>query len=58
MLNISVIEMFVFIISNGNISDIVGKRGRILGVAIFIFNISFQNVSYVLVKTIQWGATI
>ena len=34
----------------GSISDVVGKRGRILGVVIFIFNISFKNVSYVFVK--------
>ena len=43
---------------NGNISDAVGKRGRILGVVIFIFNmlmlrfkdLSFKDVSYVYVK--------
>ena len=28
-----------------------------LGIVIFIFNISFKNVSYVFVKIGQWGAT-
>ena len=46
------------IIFNGNISDVVEKRGRILGVVIFIFNIGFKNVSYVFVKIIKWEATI
>ena len=41
-----------------NFSDVVGKRGRILGVVIFIVNISFENVSYVFVEIVQWGATI
>ena len=40
------------------ISDVVGKRGRILGVVIFISNISFENVSYVFVEIVQRGATI
>ena len=34
---------------NGNIYDVVRKRDRILGVVIFIFNISYSNVSYVFV---------
>ena len=35
---------------SGNISDVVGKRGRILGIIISILNINFKNVSYVFVK--------
>ena len=31
----------------------VVKRGRILGIVIFIFNISFKNDSYVFVKIVQ-----
>ena len=46
------------IIFNKNISDLVGKRGRILGVFIFILNISFQNINYVFVKIVQCGTTI
>ena len=46
------------IIFNGNISDVVGKGGRILGIVIFIFNINFKNVSYVFVKIVPRGATI
>ena len=42
------------LILNGNISDVVGKHGKILGIVIFIF----KNVRYVFVKTTQWGATI
>ena len=43
---------------NGSVSDVVGKRVRILGVAIFIFNISFKNVSYVFVKSVQQGTIL
>ena len=43
----------VLVIFNGNIFDVVGKRGRILGIVIFIFNISFKNDSYVFVKIVQ-----
>ena len=35
----------------------VGKRDRIFGVVIFIFNISFKNFSYVFVNIVQMGAT-
>ena len=38
-----------FVIFSGNIS-VVGKRGRILGIIISIFNTNFKNVSYVFVK--------
>ena len=34
-------DTIILVIFNNNISDIVGKRGRILGVVI-IFNISFK----------------
>ena len=44
MFNVSIIA---------KISDVVGKCGRISGVVILIFNISFQNVSYVIVKIVQ-----
>ena len=37
---------------NGNISEVVGKRGRILGIVIFVFNTSFQNVNHVFVKIV------
>ena len=33
--------------------SVVGKRGRILGIFIFIFSLSFKNVSYVFVKIVQ-----
>ena len=46
------------IIFHGNNSDADGKCGRILGVIIFMLNISLKNVSYVVVKIVQWGATI
>ena len=36
----------------------MGKRGRILYVVIFIFNISFKNVSYAFIKIVLWGANI
>ena len=69
MFSVSIIGMFAYkevmandtnylVIFDGNISDIVGKRGRILGVIIFMSNISFKNVSYVFVKIVQLGATI
>ena len=35
----------LLVIFNGNVPDVVGKRGRILGVVI-IFNISLRNVSF------------
>ena len=41
---------------NENISDAVGKCGKILAIVIFNFHISFQNIKYVFVKTVQWGA--
>ena len=47
--------LFIF---NRNISDIVRKCDIILEVAIFIFNISFENFNYVFAKIMQWGATI
>ena len=34
-------------------SDVIGKFGRTLGVVIFMFNISFQNVSYIFVTIVQ-----
>ena len=40
-------KILYLVIFKGNISDLIGKCGRVLGVAIFIFNISFKNVSYV-----------
>ena len=43
----------LLIIFNGNISDVVGKRGRILVVVIFIFDISFQNFGYVFPEILQ-----
>ena len=69
MFGVSIIGMFAYkevtsndtnylFIFDGNISDIVGKHGRILVVIIFMFNISFKNVSYVFVKIVQLGATI
>ena len=71
MFSLSIMGMFVYkeVASNdtiitlcsmgtGNISDIVGNCGRILGVVIFIFNINFKNISYVFFKIVQWGATI
>ena len=36
----------------GNISDIAGKRPRVLDVVIFILTISFQNVSVTFVKIV------
>ena len=42
----------------GKISDVVGERGRTLGVVIFIFNISFKNIRYLFLKIVQGGATI
>ena len=47
-----------FVIFYRNISDVAVKRGRIFGAVIFIFNISFKNVSYVFVIIVQPGATI
>ena len=72
MFNVSIIEMFMYmevtsddiihlqyVIFNGNISNVVGKRGRILGVVIFIFNTSFRNFSSIfdctMYKIGQWG---
>ena len=60
MFNVSSIGMFMykevnrmislsFVIFSGKIS-VVGKRGRILGIIISIFNTNFKNVSYVFVK--------
>ena len=40
------------VILHDAIFDAVEKRCRILGVAIIIFNVSFQNVSYVFVKIV------
>ena len=40
-------KILYLVIFKGNISDLIGKCGRVLGGAIFIFNISFKNVSYV-----------
>ena len=54
MFKVPTIGLFVYkevtpnhiaVMYNGNISDVAGKRGKILGV-IFIFNIYLQNVSY------------
>ena len=45
------------VIFNGSISGVFGKCGRILGTIIFILNISFQNVSHVFVKNVQWETT-
>ena len=60
MFSVSTIGMFVykqmtssyFVIFNGDISDALGKGGRILDIVIFIFNISIQNVNYVFVMVI------
>ena len=38
---------------NANTPNVVGKFSRILGVIIFIFNINFQNISYVFVKIVS-----
>ena len=38
---------------NGNISGVTGKRGRTLGVVIFNFSITCQNVSYVFIKFVE-----
>ena len=46
----NVLECLSDVVNSGNISAVVGKRGRILGVVIFIF--SFKNVSYVFVKIV------
>ena len=43
---------------NGNISDVVVERGRIISVVIFIIKINFQYVSYVFIKIVQWETTI
>ena len=40
----------LLVIFSGNISDVVEKRGGILGVVIFISNISFQNVAMYLLR--------
>ena len=63
MFKVSIIQMFVLkkVTSNdtiiyssaiGNISDIAGKRLRVLDVVIFILTISFQNVSVTFVKIV------
>ena len=39
-----------FVIFNGNISDVVGKRGRIFGVVIFIFNIALRMLAVYLLR--------
>ena len=44
-------------ISNDYNPDVVEKGDRILGVVIFIFNLRFQNINYVFVKTVQLGDT-
>ena len=47
-----------FFIFNENISEVVGKRDGVISVVVFIFGISFQNVSFVFVgKTVEWGDT-
>ena len=46
------------VIFNENISDVVGKHGRILSIVNFVFNIVFDNVGYVFVKIVQWGSII
>ena len=46
------------VICSGNISVLLRKGGRILGVVILIFHKSFQNVSYVFVATVQWGPSV
>ena len=55
MFSVSFMEMFVY---KEVISDVAGKCGRILGVVIFIFDINFENVSYVFLEVVQPGATI
>ena len=53
MFNVSIIGMFAYnektsndnIIINGNIFDVVEKHGRILGIVIFIFNITFKMLA-------------
>ena len=39
-----------FVIFSGNISDVVGKRGRILGVIISILNINFNKLAMYLLR--------
>ena len=50
-------DTIYLVIFNGDTSDIAGRGGRILDVFIFIFNISFKNISYVFVKIVR-GATL
>ena len=46
------IESYHYLVNfNGNISDVVGKRGRILGTVIFIFNIILVFVNITLILT-------
>ena len=45
-------DTIILVIFNNNISDIVGKRGRILGVVI-IFNKSFKALNYSPSKTMK-----
>ena len=46
------------VICSGNISVLLRKGGRVLGVVILIFHKSFQNGSYVFVATVQWGPSV
>ena len=39
-----------FVIFSGNISDVVGKRGRILGIIISILNINFNKLAMYLLR--------
>ena len=57
MFSISFVGIFVYkdVIINDTIilsSDVDGKCGGVLSIVIFIFNISFQNVSCVFVKIV------
>ena len=45
-------DTIIYSSSIGNISDIAGKRHRVLDVVIFILTISFQNVSVTFVKIV------
>ena len=46
------------VILNGNISDVVENVVEYFPLLFFVFNTSLHNVSYVLVKIVQWGATL
>ena len=39
-----------FVIFSGNISDVVGKRGRILGIIISVLNINFNKLAMYLLR--------